>query len=196
MLFKKSNRARIYYTKQKKCAARWQFLLVRTNYLIEKRNRIFLVSAMMWWWSSTLNVTMHQLQRGLPTSPTDSHELTNTIHSTNRHRTNPETINNQILVKINLALWIPTTDDDDWALLCGFLNVLSPLMNEQIRTLADELGWCGLMMMTTDVDGWMMMVLNLIGLTKQTPKTPAIQDDADGHLIYHTNDILHNRCSW
>lgn len=33
-------------------------------------------------------------------------------------------------------------------------------------------------------------------ILKQTPKVPAIQDDADGHLIYHTGDILHNRCSW
>lgn len=30
---------------------------------------------------------------------------------------------------------------------------------------------------------------------QQQPK-PTIQDDADGHLIYHTGDILHNRCSW
>lgn len=27
----------------------------------------------------------------------------------------------------------------------------------------------------------------------KAPKVPAIQDDADGHLIYHTGDILHNR---
>lgn len=25
---------------------------------------------------------------------------------------------------------------------------------------------------------------------------PPIQDDADGHLIYRTGDMLHNRCSW
>lgn len=31
--------------------------------------------------------------------------------------------------------------------------------------------------------------------TKQQPK-PVIQDDADGHLIYQSGDILHNRCSW
>lgn len=31
--------------------------------------------------------------------------------------------------------------------------------------------------------------------TEQTAK-PVIQDDADGHLIYHTGDILHHRCSW
>lgn len=30
---------------------------------------------------------------------------------------------------------------------------------------------------------------------KQALKAPAIQDDADGHLIYRTGDILHNRCS-
>lgn len=32
-------------------------------------------------------------------------------------------------------------------------------------------------------------------LLEQTAK-PVIQDDADGHLIYHTGDILHHRCSW
>lgn len=31
---------------------------------------------------------------------------------------------------------------------------------------------------------------------EQALKAPAIQDDADGHLIYRTGDILHNRCSW
>lgn len=31
-------------------------------------------------------------------------------------------------------------------------------------------------------------------LLEQTAK-PVIQDDADGHLIYHTGDILHHRCS-
>lgn len=30
---------------------------------------------------------------------------------------------------------------------------------------------------------------------EQALKAPTIQDDADGHLIYRTGDILHNRCS-
>lgn len=138
-----------------KCAARWQYLLVRTNYLIEKRNRIFLVSAMMWWWSSTLNVTMHQLQRGVPTPLHYSHELTNTIHATNRHRTNPETINNQILVTINLGAMNSTTDDDDLDLMTILEHAL--MMNEHIRTLVDEFGswWI-------DVDGWIVMMMVMI----------------------------------
>lgn len=31
---------------------------------------------------------------------------------------------------------------------------------------------------------------------EQPQKQPSVRDDADGHLIYHTGDILHNRCSW
>lgn len=27
-------------------------------------------------------------------------------------------------------------------------------------------------------------------------RAPSVRDDADGHLIYHTSDILQNRCSW
>lgn len=27
-------------------------------------------------------------------------------------------------------------------------------------------------------------------------RAPSVRDDADGHLIYHTGDVLQNRCSW
>lgn len=43
---------------------------------------------------------------------------------------------------------------------------------------------------------WLIEIDWNLGATTQAPKVPAIQDDADGHLIYHTGDILHNRCSW
>lgn len=42
----------------------------------------------------------------------------------------------------------------------------------------------------------MMMMMMTANWNEQALKAPAIQDDADGHLIYRTGDILHNRCSW
>lgn len=41
-----------------------------------------------------------------------------------------------------------------------------------------------------------MMCVGANWNVEQSLKAPAIQDDADGHLIYRTGDILHNRCSW
>lgn len=38
-----------------------------------------------------------------------------------------------------------------------------------------------------------LLVLNV---DKSQTAKPVIQDDADGHLIYHSGDILHHRCSW
>lgn len=50
--------------------------------------------------------------------------------------------------------------------------------------------WYWLNRITMD-DGELMHRVDV----KQALK-PTIQDDADGHLIYRTGDILHNRCSW
>lgn len=187
MFKKKSNRARIYYTKHKMCCPMTQYLLVRTNYLIEKRNRIFLVSA--WWWSSTLNVTMptNSTTYGVPTPP---HTRTDKYNPFNKFVTEPMYRSTNIGANHFGAIEfdsLPMT-------MMVFMTTLVPTDDE--RTNSNCGGWT----LADDVDDgqrcWWMDGYEFYRLTKQTPKTPAIQDDADGHLIYHTNDILHNRCSW
>lgn len=42
----------------------------------------------------------------------------------------------------------------------------------------------------------MMKILHLIWMWNKQQRQPSIRNDADGHLIYHTGDILQNRCSW
>lgn len=110
---------------------------------------------MMWWWSSTLNVTMHQLQqRGVP--PTLHPILTNTIYS-NQSRNDQQSP----LVKNNLALWIlllppddDGSDDDSWT--------RSDDTNSNFGGwTSDDVDWWW---WQRDVDGWIvMMVMNCFG---------------------------------
>lgn len=146
---------------------------VRTNYLIENRNRIFLVSAM---WLVTMSPvpqthTIQLYQCCCQTGPTHRYQLP--IHHQPIWNENEMCQYHQPQHTNFPRLMVLLLQNE-------FKNVFNVGNVNEFRL-------------------WSMNWLNwfwIWGSTTQAPKVPAIQDDADGHLIYHTGDILHNRCSW
>ena len=128
------------------CCARWHF--VRTNYLIEKRNRIFLVSA-MWWWSWCLP------------QPHSLHSTTTLTHSMYPHTTLKRQINIALnywwsilmaLLMVASELWSPSLAYL-YCLQCACLTNMN-MIELNTRTL---IGW----MMIDDHHTWWWMILEI-----------------------------------